>query len=121
MATWPASLPQRPLRSGYGVNPTDMVVRTDMDGGNVRARRRSYARRDIVPVSWLMTRAQYQEFRLWFDDDAGAAAGSAWFTVTLATSGPLEPVSARFAGIWEATVTGARYWTVSGQLEVGGV
>ena len=55
--TWPASLPQKPLRDGFsevgGVN----VIRTPMDKGPARTRRLSRLVKPIQ-VTFLMTKAQ---------------------------------------------------------------
>ena len=78
MATWLTTLP-RPQVAGYAIAPVDVTVRTDMEAGLPRVRRRSAARNDQVSVAWRFTDAQMATFRAWFDGDC--ANGASWFTV----------------------------------------
>lgn len=119
MATFPASLP-RPLLEGYQLSPADPVVRSDMEVGAARQRRRTVARNDQVAVSWLFDGTQMAAFRVWFDDSSEAAGGAAWFngiSLALGTGGQVAS-EARFAGIWQATALGADRWKVTARLEV---
>lgn len=118
MATWPATLPA-PLLDGYGVNPAEQVVRSDMESGAPRARRRSTARNDHVPVNWRMTDAQFAIFRAWFDDDAEAAGGAAWFSISLPIgNGGFSTVEARFAAIYKSSALPGLNWQVNATLQV---
>lgn len=118
MATWPTTLPA-PQLSGYQVAPVDPSIRTDMEFGAPRVRRRTLARNDRVQVSWTMTDAQFAAFRTWFDDDAEAAGGSAWFYITLAVGQTgTDSVEARFTGPYQASLLGGLNWSVSATLEV---
>ena len=120
MATWLSTLPD-PLVPGYGLNPIDQVIHTDMEGGGSRSRRRSAARKDKVSCSWKFTDAQFALFRDWFDDDvAGADGGAAWFTISLPVGATgIDSVEAKFAGIWQSKpISGLLTWEVSATLEV---
>lgn len=120
MATWPTALPQ-PVADGYGITPEDPAVRTDMEFGAARSRRRSRARNDRVDVKWLFTDAQFETFRDWFDDDAtGAAGGSAWFNTRLKIgTGGMQAVEARFAGVWKrGDHIAPDLWFVTASLEI---
>jgi len=119
MAIWPTTLPT-PLLNGYTIKPNDQTVRTDMDGGAARSRRRTMTRSDKVPVSWKFTDAQLVIFRAWFDDGvAGAAGGSAWFTTSLPTGvGGLTSITARFIGPFTAPVLSGLSWNVTAELEL---
>ena len=66
MQAYPSTLPA-PLVSGYTLSPVDQTVRTDMEVGAARVRRRTRARNDLIDVSFLLTAAQMDEFREWFD------------------------------------------------------
>ena len=119
MATWPTTLPL-PLRAGYNLSPGDQTIRTEMEIGVPRVRRRTTARNDRVSVAWSLTDAQLNTLRDWFDDDAtGVAGGSAWFTVDLAVGGGtlVESKEARFIGPFSADREQTR-WRVSATLEV---
>lgn len=118
MATWPSTLP-RPKVDGYQLAPVDPTLRSDMEVGAARARRRTAARNDQVAVSWLFTDAEMAAFRAWFDDAAGAAGGPAWFTgIGLALGNGIVASEARFAGIWQASAVPGLNWQVSARLEV---
>lgn len=119
MATWPTTLPA-PMAQGYSIDPIDPVIRTDMEVGAVRARRRSAARQDKVGVAWAFSDTQLQTFREWFDDDAtGAAGGSAWFYIALKVGkGGSTTEEARFTGPFKAAFLGGDRWQVTATLEV---
>jgi hypothetical protein len=118
MADFPSTLPA-PLADGYAVRPVDQTVRTEMDVGPARARRITRSRLDRVPVSWVLTDEQLEEFRTWFDDDDQAAGGAAWFNITLKVNGGgASAVEARFTGAPAFDFLGADLWRVSGELEV---
>lgn len=119
MATWPATLPN-PTAAGYQINPGDQTIRTDMETGTPRVRRRSAARNDRVSATWRLTDAELDTLRDWFDDaSTGIAGGSAWFTVSLAVGGNtlLESKEARFVGPFSAARDQTK-WQVSATLEV---
>jgi len=119
MATWPDTLPN-PTASGYQINPGDQTVRTDMEVGSPRVRRRTTARNDRVAASWVLTEAQLDTFRDWFDDaETGIAGGSAWFNVDLAvgTGSRQAVVEARFVGPCTFAAD-SQYWRVQATLEV---
>ena len=118
MATWPATLPA-PKLAGYTVAPTDATIRTDMEFGAARARRRTFARLDRVAVSWVFTDAEMAIFRTWFDNDAEAAGGSAWFSISLRVGNTgATTQEARFVGPFEAVLMKSSLWSVTGSLEV---
>lgn len=118
MATWPATLP-KPLIDGYVLKPVDPTVRTDMESGAARTRRRTSARNDKLSAKWIFTDAQMAIFRTWFDNAAECAGGASWFTVTLArgTTG-LVSLEARFVGPFQAPVLSGLNWNVSAELEL---
>ena len=91
-----------------------------MEVGAARTRRRTSARNDKVTLSWWMTDAQLTIFRTWFEDAAaGAAGGSAWFTVNLAigTTGVVS-TTARFVGPPKIGHGGGLQWSVSAEVEI---
>jgi hypothetical protein len=118
MATWPTTLPEAKF-SGYQLAPQPQSLRTDMEIGAGRSRRRSYSRNDHVSVSWQMTDAQFTAFRAWFEDDTEAAGGSAWFYITLCVGDTgATSKEARFIGEFQASLSGHLQWAVTAQLEV---
>lgn len=119
MATYPTTLPG-PLAAGYSLAPQDQTLRTDMDVGAARVRRRSTARLDRVRVAFTFTDAEMAAFRAWFDDSAQAAGGSAWFDITLRIgTGGAVAVEARFTGPYSADLSGTYgTWRLTAELEV---
>ena len=118
MATYPTTLP-RPIARGYGLTPVDPAIRTDMDVGAPRVRRRTAARNDRVKVAWLFTDAQMATFRTWFDDPAEADGGASWFSISLPIgTGGTVALEARFTKVFEATRNAGLSWNVTAELEV---
>lgn len=80
---------------------------------------------DELSCSVRLTNGQFILFRAWFDDDTtGAAGGSGWFSVSIATGTTtgvvLSTQSARFIGPYQAgMIAGSKnMWDVSFRLEV---
>lgn len=118
MATWPTTLPA-PRATGYAVNPADQVIRTEMEAGAPRSRRRTTARRDAVICEMNISDAQFAAFRTWFDSSSGADGGGAWFSVGLAIGETgITTVEARFSAVWTAAYVPYMRWEVSMQFEV---
>lgn len=121
MAIWPATLPGSILDADCTLTPADLTIRSDMEIGTARVRRRSAARNDQVEVSWIFTDAQMADFRSWFDN--ALQGGAAWFNgLSLATGdgGQIQP-DLRFAGPFQAvprTGGGGLYWKVTGRLDI---
>lgn len=78
MATWPASLPQLPNSSGFKDEAIDQAVRTKMDTGPGKARRRYTSTRSKVAVSLWITVAQYTTLETFYNTTL--AGGTATFT-----------------------------------------
>lgn len=118
MASWPATLPV-PLQPGYELDPVPASLRTDMESGSARSRRVTKARNDGVAVTWKFTDAQMDIFRTWFDNDAEAAGGSAWFSVSLPIGNTgFTAQEARFIGGYKMAALPGLNWSVGARLEV---
>ena len=117
MATWPATLPA-PLVSGYGIEPVDQTVATDMEVGAPKTRRRSFAERDNVRMAVNLSDAQMAIFRAWYYSTEGGDGGHGWFDISLwVGKGGATAVEAKLRSPkW--VVTGKHRWIVTGQLEV---
>ena len=115
MASWPTSLPS-PTVEGYGIQPQAAFIRTDMDQGPARQRRRFTTAPTHCPVRWLLTEAQLATLESWFD--GSISAGSAWFTVKLRNGQGQQAVDARFIEPWKASLLSGRNYEVTAMLEV---
>jgi len=58
MPTWPSSLPQSPLVSGFAETPPMTSLRTEMDQGPAKVRQRTTAGIRKLQMSFNMTKAQ---------------------------------------------------------------
>lgn len=69
MATWPAALPERPLVNSLSVTAEPNVIEFESDVGVEHTRRRSTARRSTISCAFMLTRAQRDVFRTFFEQD----------------------------------------------------
>lgn len=116
---WPSTLPA-PVVSGYQIQPADQTIRTEMEVGAPRQRRRTMADDDRLSVVWLFTDAEMVLFRDWFRDASGAAGGAAWFTgmdIATGDGGVIDSLECRFTGPWQANLLPGLSWQVQGKLE----
>ena len=118
MATWPATLPS-PVKASYSINMQDQCVRTDMEVGNPRVRRRTAARIDLIDISWIFTDAEMATFRAWYEDSStGISGGAGWFTIDLAVGETgIDSVDARFTRTYMARLQPGLNWSVESQIE----
>jgi len=66
--TWPTTLPQSMLMSGYGGSPGDNQLRSNMDVGPAKVRRRSTAAPRKETGNVILSRDQLATFREFYDD-----------------------------------------------------
>lgn len=97
-AVWPAVLPPFPLRNGYDIDPHAQQLRSDFSGGPANKSNLFGASPGTVPVSWVMTAAQFEAFVsfYWF----GLYRGLRWYRMSLWFGGGLDEAFVRFAGPW---------------------
>ena len=118
MATWHSTLPA-PLVDGYGIEPVDQTVATDMEVGTQRVRRRSFAQVDTVRFAVNLSDTQMTTFRTWFYSGSDADGGAGWFNISLwVGKGGATAAEARFKGTPKWDMTGNHRWLVTGQFEV---
>lgn len=67
MAVWPATLPQNFQVQGYSESGADNILRTTMDVGPDKLRRRTTSNVRRVTGSMWLTPAQYTELRTFFE------------------------------------------------------
>lgn len=113
--TWPATLPL-PSVEGYGVSPQEAVLRTEMESGPARQRRRFRQTPTRINVRWLFGEYQFALFEAWYKFHADE--GGQWFEITLLGGLGLLPHEARFTRQFEARLLPARRWEVKGELEI---
>lgn len=114
MAAWPSNL--RAPVVGYGVKPVAAFIRTDMEAGAPRQRKRFTAVPHNLSLSWRFTAAQMADFRTFFNTTINR--GTDWFTMTLDAGSGLTSYDVRFVAPYESTLLSGVNWAVSGQVEV---
>lgn len=110
---WPDTLPG-PSIPQYGLRPIDPSVRTPMEVGPQRTRRRTKARLDRVTVQWRFSPQEYAVFRKWHEGLAVSLLGasddlSIWSlsqNVTRSAGAGLSPELLAVDRILETTATG---------------
>ena len=125
LISWPDTLP-RPTFEGYAVEPVDSVLRTEMESGPARQRRRFTHTPTRIPVRWRFSSEEMGIFESWLEHKA--EAGGAWFTVDLLGGQGMTAHEARIMGTgsspYKATAQrggpgeGGVRWIVTSTLEV---
>ncbi len=114
--SWPQTLPL-PTVQGYGVQPGDSILRTEMEAGLARQRRRFTDVPTKVSVRWIMRRDQYAIFEGWYRWHA--KEGANWFAITLLGGLGLLEQEARFTRQFSSRLlAGGTLWEVTSELEI---
>ncbi len=115
MATWPSTLPA-PLLANYGLQPTDPVARTQMEQGSPRTRQRARLAPTSVVVQWMLTTQQLATLEAWHREIIHN--GADWFSISLANGLGKNTISARFLGMWKASLKERGFWQIDATLEI---
>jgi len=113
MPTWPLN---RPQQSGYILKPDDPVIRTSIESGPVRARRRFTQSSTLIDVNWFFNMTDFGIFETFHHDEL--LDGVSWFDIELMNGQGITTYSARFREIWSSSAIGGINWNVKGILEV---
>lgn len=114
MAAWPADLPVWHT-DGYGIQPQDPNVRTQMDSGARRVRRRFIRVPTDITASTVLTEAEFAVFEAWWENQA--FAGSAWVLLPLTNGRGTNVVQSRFTKMYQAAPLAAGQWQVDVAIE----
>ena len=114
MATWPVGVPDDPLVNGYQEQFPNTLVRTQMDAGAAKVRRRFTAGVWPMKANFPLTKTQLDTFTTFYRTTLQDGALSFDWTHprTLAT------VTCRFVEPPTIEPLGASMWTVSTSIEV---
>ena len=118
MATidYPAGLPL-PLRNGYDINHVSPLMRSDLQSGRARQRRRYTSVPSMASVSWNMNQQQAQLFEAWFRWEL--VDGSEWFNAELRTPLGLQSYECRFSDMYSGPqLVGVDRWVFQAMLEI---
>lgn len=115
---FPITLP-KVVMSSYGYEAVNGRVRTDMDTGLARQRRRFISTPTNYQVKWVFTLKELGVFEKFYFQDL--SEGVSWFTLKLVNGAAENTVSARFVDTPKTTSTGNGYhWEVTATLETIG-
>jgi len=111
MATWPATLPQCGLHSGWASEDQSIVLSSSMDAGPPKRRQRFTANYPIYNMSMVLTLTQWQALRTFYDANAA---------ITFTWTDPLDLSSSDvvFASRPQCTGRAGDKYMVSFQIEV---
>ena len=115
MIAWPETLPL-PTVEGYGIQPGDAILRTEMEAGPARQRRRFTQVPSRVSVRWIIRRDQFALFEAWYRWQA--KEGGAWFEIELLSGLGLLTQEARFTRQFQAQLLGGTLWEIRSELEI---
>lgn len=114
-ATFPKHLPL-PTVQGYKIKPDDAILRTDMEAGLARQRRRFTQTPSKINVRWLMNQEQFSLFEAWYKYHA--KEGAEWFLISLLGGLGLLEQEARFIKQFEASLFNGILWEITSELEI---
>lgn len=113
---WPPSLPRAPRLGGYSETRGINILRTSMDAGPAKLRRRSN-RPDTIQCVYRLDTAQLNTFRTFVDTTIGGVSRFGW-----PHPRTKQTVEARIVpaddGLYTVTALGRKYWDVQVTIEV---
>jgi hypothetical protein len=115
MQTWPAEFPLPNVDLSASLEPN--TIRTTMDSGATRQRRRFSSDVITVDASWSLSDTEFGVFIAYHDYRLNA--GNDWFEMPLPLGGGVHVHVVRFVeGKFDQQYDEVSYWTVSAKLEV---
>ena len=113
---FPATLPGMSMRN-YSLKPTNNIIRTEMEAGPARTRRRYISAPTEVTVQWRFSLDELEIFQTFYRDTIFDGAG--WFNIKVVDGRGEGTYLARFREPYQATTEAREYlWTVNATLEV---
>ncbi len=112
---FPKRLPY-PTVEGYSIRPDEAIIRTDMESGPARQRRRYTQTPSKIAVKWIMNPEQFCLFEAWYKYQA--KEGAEWFVISLLGGIGLTKQDARFTQQFEASLIAGRLWQITSELEI---
>lgn len=113
---FPVTLPKPSMRQ-YSLTPVNNVIRTEMESGPARTRRRYISVPTDVSVVWTLTRAELDAFQTFYREAIYDGAG--WFLMPVVMGDGEALRKSRFKQPYEAaTVANEHVWRVTATLEV---
>lgn len=117
--SFPSFLPG-PEQKTLVIQPVDPVVRTQMDSGSPRSRRRFTSYPSNYPVTWIFTQTEMAVFEAWHNQAIND--GASWFNIDLPNGLGISSYEAKFQGTgqnpWKAALQPGLIWKITATLEV---
>lgn len=113
METWPSVLPNPSTAFSSSVDSS--VIRTKMDSGYVRQRKRFTQQFRTIKAKWEMDDDQLAIFQAWWKYKINN--GADWFQANLALGSGLRLYTVRFTESYDHSYKGVLFWNVSANLE----
>lgn len=105
-----------PLISGYSLEPTDTVTRTQFDYGVSRSRKRFERANTLTSAGFRFNENEFTVFVNWYETTI--TDGALWFNINLDTgSGTSEITRSKFTEKYTASKNG-KLWDVTCRLEL---
>lgn len=112
---YPSTLPNVKMQ-GYGYKPGNPNIRTEMESGYSRVRRRFLNAPTEMKVSWSFSLAELGIFEKFYEKEL--FAGSAWFHIKLVNGTGESTYLARFTEPYDVKTEAKEFrWSVSATLE----
>lgn len=117
MATpqYPSVLPL-PQTTGYGQTPKNNTLRTEMESGNARQRKRFTSSPTEYSATFRFTQDQFAIFEAWYKHQANEGAN--YFEIELLGGLGLQVQEARFTQQYDAPIISGNTWEVNTVLEI---
>lgn len=114
LPSWPTVFPDPRIEYSFDVETN--IIRTEMDAGKIRTRRRFRGGAYRIAVAWHFTDLQMKAFNYFFDTEL--AGGSLQFYADLYSGGGGATHLVRFIGGYRAQYQPVSHWQISAELEV---
>ncbi len=116
LPAWPSKYLPRPLADGYSLRPMSATIRTDMDNGAARMRRRFTRQMTAGTLRFHFRRLQFGLFDGFWRGTLND--GTAWFTIPLRNGISDDPWTVRGIAPYAAELISADVWRVTWDIEV---
>ncbi|OLA80487.1 MAG: hypothetical protein BHW58_07560 [Azospirillum sp. 51_20] len=105
-----------PLVEEYSITPNEAIIRTQMESGTARQRRRFDSVPSRITVKWFMNASQFSLFEAWYKYHA--KEGAEWFVIPLLGGLGLIEQEARFTQQFTAKLQNRILWAITSELEI---
>lgn len=118
--SFPTNIP-KVFMGQYSYKADNNVVRTEMESGLARQRRRSIFKTVKFNVKWIFSRSELAIFEKFYSEEIYDGAG--WFNIKLVNGTGESEYKARFVAdsVETQTVANEHVWEVTGVLETVGM